>query len=599
MPAPDPDPQRPAPAVDTGGGAYITGGTQAQGGTFIGRDQIGHVTVQNLNVTYLITGDRQNELGPNSTLGMEVFEKLGIQQRQLSQAGVEPGIAVATPPGNLLTQMTQPPAATGQAPGSGGLPWSSLPVGSGAPPPGLNTGNAAEQLTKNWAEVAPQLQRMDQLLPGPVLGLTMGDQRLDVVEVLIQQGNLALWRFRHAWARFFGGLVIGNLLGRLEWPYLPDFQPVADRARTDIEVLRGLALQQALPGPMSGRPDLFPLLGQGRWREALTILGTGGAVDEELLRFTQTEIEEIGQPYDPAEAAAAFQQADQALNQALERQPASTAALVNLATLQAEAALYAYVASGVADRNMLASAHQLFGRAHAILTQRQDPAVQSELAKCVLAAATALPPNADLDSVDVAAAYADLQRAALSRTAQQRIQWDAVRRNGARVAFVDGPGIQRARDLFTAGGEMSWAQRCDTILAGLQLFFANRGAQMQWAQTVRPIVGSWTYQIGNPTARAGGTIVFNAEAEFHWLQDVQQLGVPPSRHVSAGLYSVSGNAIFLQGTEWAQPAPQPWMPNPGGMQASFQCRLLIQGSSPAQLMLAWPEANSQYLCFRS
>ena len=108
MRVPEHDWRRPAPAVDTGGGAYITGGTQAQGGTFIGRDQVGHETVQNLNVTYLITGDRQNSLEAGSTLGMEVFEQLGSQQQQLRQAGVESGIAVATPPGNLLTQMTQP-----------------------------------------------------------------------------------------------------------------------------------------------------------------------------------------------------------------------------------------------------------------------------------------------------------------------------------------------------------------------------------------------------------------------------------------------------------------------------------------------------------
>ena len=91
MQVPEHDWRRPAPAVDTGGGAYITGGTQAQGGTFIGRDQIGHVTVQNLNVTYLITGDRQNSLGPNSALGMEVFEQLGIQQQQLGRRAWNPG----------------------------------------------------------------------------------------------------------------------------------------------------------------------------------------------------------------------------------------------------------------------------------------------------------------------------------------------------------------------------------------------------------------------------------------------------------------------------------------------------------------------------
>ena len=599
MRVPEHDWRRPAPAMDTGGGAYITGGTQAQGGTFIGRDQVGHVTVQNLNVTYLITGDRQNSLEASSTLGMEVFEQLGSQQQQLRQAGVESGIAVATPPGNLLTQMTQPSAAADHGPASGSMPWSSLRIGSGAPPSGLNVGQVAEQLTQNWAQVAPQLQKMDQLLPGPVLDLTVGDQRLDVVEVLIRQGNLALWRFRRAWARFFGGQVIGNFLGRLEWPYLPDFQPTADRARTDIEVLRGLALQQTLPGPLSGRPDLFPLLSQGRWRDALNILGNSGTVDAEMLRFAQTEIEEIGQPYNPDEVTAAFQEAEQALNQALRRKPASTAALVNLATLRAEAALYAYVVNGVADRNMLTNAHELFGRASALLSQSQDPAARSELAKCLLAAATALPASADLDSVDVAAAYADLQRAALSRPAQQRIRWDAVRRNTARQAFIDGNGIQQARDLFAAGGEGSWAQRCDTILAGLQMFFANRNRQMQWAQTVRPIVGSWTYRTGNQAVAVSGMIVFNAEAEFHWLQDMQQLGTPPSRHISVGSYTVNGNAIYLQGMEWGQQAPQAWMQSAPGMQAPFQCRLFVQGGTSDQLLLAWPEMNSQFPCFRA
>jgi hypothetical protein len=598
MQRPEPNWPRKAPAVDSGGGAYVQGDVQLHSGTFVGRDQIGHVTVENLNVTYLITGDRQSSLGPNSALGMEVFERLGNQQQQLRLAGVEPGIAVATPPGNLLTQMTQPSAAADGAPGSGSMPWSSLRTGSGAQPSDLTVGNVTE-LTKNWAEVAPQLQKMDQLLPGPVLDLTVGDQRLDVVEVLIQQGNLALWRFRRAWARFFGGQVIGNFLGRLEWPYLPDFQPTADRARTDIEVLRGLALQQTLPMPLSGRPDLVPLLNQGRWREVLNILGTSGTVDADMLRFAQTEIEEIGQPYSPDEVTAAFQEAEQALNQALQRQPASTAALVNLATLRAEAALYAYVVNGVADRNMLTNAHGLFARASAILGQRQDPAGRSELAKCLLAASTALPAHADLDSVDVAAAYADLQRAALSRPAQQRILWDAVRRNAARQAFIDGNGIQQARDLFTAGGEVSWARRCDVILSGLQMFFANRGRQLQWAQLVGPIVGSWTYRTGNPSVAVSGMIVFNAEAEFHWLQDMQQLGMPPSRHISVGSYSVVGNAIYLQGMEWGQQAQQAWAPPGPGMQAPFQCRLFAQGGTHDQLLLAWPEMNSQFPCFRS
>jgi hypothetical protein len=257
--------------------------------------------------------------------------------------------------------------------------------------------------------------------------------------------------------------------------------------------------------------------------------------------------------------------------------------------------LYTYVVNGVADRNILTNAHELFTRASAILSQRQDPASRSELAKCLLAAATALPPGADLDSVDVAAAYADLQRAALSRPAQQRIQWDAVRRNTARQAFIDAAGLQRARELFTAGGEMSWAQRCDTILAGLQMFSANRGQQMQWAQLVRPIVGSWTYRTGNPAVAVSGMIVFNAEAQFHWLQDTQQLGMPPS----VGRYSVNGNAIYLQGTEWGQQAPQPWMPAAPGMQAPFQCRLFVQGTTIDQLLLAWPEMNSQFPCFRA
>jgi hypothetical protein len=594
---PDSEGPHPPPAVNTGGGIYLTGGTQVHGGTFIGHDQI---TVENLHVTYQIIGDRKNTPTLDSTLGMKVFEDLGSAGRQLTQAGVESGIAVATPPGSLLTQMSQPSAAADRAPGPGSVPWSSLGPGSGAPPSGSTVGTTAEQLTRNWAEIAPKLQEMDQQLPGPVLELTVGGQRVDVAEVLIQQGNLALWRFRRAWARFYGGQVIGNFLGRLEWPYLPDFQPVADRARTDIEVLRGLALQQALPGPLSARPDLFPLLGQGQWRQVLNILASTGTVDADILRFAQTEVEEIGQPYNPDEVTAAFQQADQALNQALQRQPDSSAALVNLATLRAESALYSYVMTGVADRAMLSGAHQLFGRAAAILAQRQDPAGRCELAKCLFAAATALPPDADLDAIDVATAYAELQKAAMSRSAQQRIQWDALRRNMARQAFIDGTGIQRARDLFTACGDSGWAQHCDMILAGLQMFFANRSRQMRWAQAVWPIVGSWTYRTGNPAVTFTGMIVFNAEAEFHWLQDIQQMGAPPSRHISVGSYSVSGNAILLQGRECAQQAsPQPWMPAAPGMQASFQCRLLVQGSNPGQLLLAWPEMNSQFPCLRA
>jgi hypothetical protein len=599
MREPEHEPSRPAPGLNTGGGALVHGGVRLQGGTFIGRDQIGHLTIENLHVTYLITGDRQNGLEPGSALGMEVFERLGSQRRQLVRAGVDPGIAIAAPSVNLLSQMTQAPAGGSRSAGPGNVSWSPLGGGPGSPPPGLNVDHVTDQLTKNWAQVAPQLQQMDQLLPGPVINMAVGDQRLDVVEVLIQQGNLGLWRFRRAWARFFGGQVIGNFLGRLEWPYLPDFQPTADRARSDIEVLKGLALQQALPGPLAGRPDLTPLLGQGRWRDVLNILGNGGAVDEDLLRAARTEIEEIGQPYTPAEVGAAFQEAEHALEQARRRQPSSTAALVNLATLWAESALYGYVVNGVPDRALLARARDLFTQTSALLGQRQDPAGRIELAKCLLASSTALPADADLDSVDVATAYAELQRAALSGSAQQRVRWDVVRRNAARQAFVDGAAITRARSMFAAGGEMTWAERCDGMLAGLQMYFAQRNQQLQWAQTVRPIVGSWTYQTGNPTVAVRGMLVFNAEAGFHWLQDMQPMGMPASRHISVGSYRVAGNAIYLQGTEWAQQAPQPWMPPSPGMQAQLQCRLFVQSAAPGQLLLSWPEINSQFACFRT
>ena len=36
-----------------------------------------------------------------------------------------------------------------------------------------------------------------------------------------------------------------------------------------------------------------------------------------------------------------------------------------------------------------------------------------------------------------------------------------------------------------------------------------------------------------------------------------------------------------------------------GMQPPFQCRLFVQGSAPDQLLLAWPEMNSQFPCFRA
>ncbi len=77
-----------------------------------------------------------------------------------------------------------------------------------------------------------------------------------------------------------------------------------------------------------------------------------------------------------------------------------------------------------------------------------------------------------------------------------------------------------------------------------------------------------------------------AEAEFHWLQDMQQLGAPPSRHISVGNYSVTGNAVYLQGMEWGQQAPPAWMQQAPGMQAPFQCRLFVQAAP--RISCSWP-----------
>jgi hypothetical protein len=592
---PDPDLPKWPQLSNTGSGGILSGTATARGDIIVGSQEIhgdqvriDHQTINNYTVLYVASA-RPMDLDQESGLPQKVFRSLTSQQKDLIQAGVHAGIA---PPARLDAAPAAFPASSPglDNPAAGKqVPWNSVRLDAVGPPLGINTaGNAdqlADQLTKSWAEAAPQLSQIDKLLPGPLVGLEFGDQRVDVVEVLIRQGNLALWRFRRAWAGFFGEMTANDILGRLEWPWPPGDQVLVTRARTDIDVLRGVALQRMVGQLLQGRPDLVTRLAQGQWREVLQVLESGGAVDREMLQYTRVEVEAIGLPYRAEEVSSASQDAEQALGQALARQPGNAAALANLAALRAEFGLFSYIMNGTADRNYLTGAQQLYAQARASLGQPQDPAGRTELARCLLAAAMALPPNADLESVDVASTYANLQQAALSRSAQQRIRWDFVRRNLARPAFLDENGIQQAREMFAAAGNNAAATQCDAMLRNLWWWKSSRGQQMQWAQQTWPFVGFWAYQTPGPMGMLQGFIAFNAEGQFHWQEDLWNWNTWQHRSFSMGGYSINGNTINLNGYQWGPMPPQAWSAMPPVQPAPCQYQLLIQGVNPQQLWL--------------
>ncbi len=565
------------------------GNFNVSGGQFEGKIiAMGHGN-QVLNLEVKVDG---NNLLP-------LLEELLSFKRQFEQAGFRPEIAAPALPTEQVTSVVHAldskdrPAHRPTADPSAslhGLRLANLPVQP----------EKVEQLAKHAPAIDQLFRRIDQVA-GPqaqaVQEIEVQGQRIKLVDLALQRGNLALWRFRRAYSRLFGQQATVLFLAQTEWPAPPELQAFTQQARANLDLLRGLLLVQ-LVGPQ--RPDLLlpaqQQLEQGRWRQVLDDWAARKIFDEETIQSTRTQLEAVGERYQPEEVRAAAREAESNFTEALKRDPQNTAALVNLGTIKAESALFFYIESGQADRAALQQAQHLFSQARDLLKQRSDAASRVALGKCLVYAATSLPPQATLESVQWAALQARLLRSSFAQQAQRTINWEVIQRNLARrePGFFQLAGIQQARDLFTSAGENTLAEQCIQMLQAMENFKQTLPQRLQLAQAAAPVVGTWRYQGQSMMATLNGMLVFDAEGVVHWLANVQSM-MGMQRGVVVGRYQVMGNVIVVQGTRWMMPMQFAAMPP---MPEMYVDRLMIQNANGAQLALVTQQDGLQVFCQR-
>lgn len=526
------------------------------------------------------------------------IEALLAFKHQYEQAGFRAEIATPVLPTEQVTSVVQAldaknqPAHQARNPSASlhGLRLANLPVQP----------EKVDQLAKNAPAIDQLVRRIDQMA-GPnaqaVQEIEVQGKRVRLVDLALQRGNLALWRFRRAYSRLFGQQATALFLAQTEWPAPPELQAFTQQARTNLDLLRGLLLVQ-LVAPQ--RPDLImPALGQleqGRWRQVLDDWAARRVFDDEAIQSGRTQLEAVGERYQPEEVRAAAREAESNFAEALKRDPQNTAALVNLGTIKGESALFFYIESGQANRAALQEAQNLFSQARDLLKQRADPASRVALGKCLLYAATSLPPQASLEGVQWAATQARLLRSSLPQQAQRTINWEVAQRNFARrdPGFFQIGAIQQARDLFTGAGESALAEQCIQTLQGFEQFKQVLPQQLQMAQAAAPIVGTWSFQGQSMLAAMNGMLVFDAEGIIHWMANVQSM-MGMQRGIILGRYQVMGNVIVIQGQRWMMPMQFAGMPT---MPELFGDRMMIQGNSGAQLRLVTQQDGIQMFCQR-
>jgi len=445
------------------GDIYINGHVEGEG-IAIGPGAQAHV-VKNYFQARLSDTQQQRLV---AEVKAEVLAQMGV----LANAGFRPEVAPL--PRRAEQMATRDPFA--------------LPVGVSAParvPPA-----DAQQWQQTFAPLNQQLQQLDHQLSAATPGerrvareLVIGQERVNLVELLIQQGNLALWSFRQASARLFADQTSAYYLAHPPWPTLPALQAFHDEARRALEVRRAWVLYQKyrIQHPEMTGPFVAQLA-QGRWRDVLQAWLATKEMSAEGFQYERAYLKAIGERYDPQAVRNAAQQAESCFAEALRRQPDNSSALVNWAAIKAESALFFSIETGALDRARLQGAQALFRRAEGQLEQRQDREGQAALGLCLLHDATSLPPDANLEAVQWAARRTQQMRQEFKReggAGAQRpqapaaagaaaIQWDAVQRNWARRdgRFFDEAKAKRARQiLVAAGAAAALILLCDETLA--------------------------------------------------------------------------------------------------------------------------------------
>lgn len=361
------------------------------------------------------------------------------QRNQLTSSGLSPTIAAPC----LSAEDFQPDA-----------PFRS-PLG--IPPPLVGD---ADQLARSFALLDGFLEQLDQRFDGTLVGLNDGRQQgLNVSDLLLQEGNLTLWRFRQGALRLFAEQASLFALAEPQNPAQPELVAFQAAARVDLDVLRGWMLFQKYRAsqPVLIDQAVFMALLQGHWQVVLNGWSTGQRLSLEQIQAERSYLNTLGERYDAQAVQTAVREAEWYFREALCRQPTQSVALVNLAALLAESALLTYIETGTADRTRLQQARDLFRRAHNLLDQRSDQEGKVALAQCLLYEAISLPPEARLEIVQWASSQAQQLRATLGPDAPGSVRWDIAQRNLARrdPSFFDWEKIGQARDILVSVGSMA------------------------------------------------------------------------------------------------------------------------------------------------
>jgi hypothetical protein len=372
-----------------------------------------------------------------------ILQEGGTQANHLAALGVSSGVAPLVLRAEQLSPQEPfaPPI---------GIP----PLPSYVQPSDLNRTSAG------FAQISQLLGQIDQQIQGgKAQEVSAGGQSLNLGALLLQQGNLDLWRFRQGASRLFAEQASFYALSEPQSPAQPAVQAFQAAARSNVEVLRSWMLFQKYRTRQSALIDQtdWNALNQGRWQAVLDNWVATRRLSSEQAQAERLYLSALGEHYDSQAVQTAAREAEWSFSEVLRRQPDQSAALVNLAALLAESALLAYIETGVADRARLQQARNLFQQAHVLLDHRPDREGQIALAQCLLYEATSLPPDAHLEQVQWAIRQEQQMRATLGQNALGLLRLDIAERNLARrdPSFFDEKKIEQARDILIGAGAMA------------------------------------------------------------------------------------------------------------------------------------------------
>ena len=425
--------QSPAPTPG-GGNIYISG--RVEGKNFaIGPYARVNVVENHFNAEIGETRLRQ--------MIVRILQEGGTQADHLAALGVSSGVAPLVLRAEQLSPQEPfaPPI---------GIP----PLPSSVQPSDLNRTSAG------FAQISQLLGQIDQQIQGgKAQEVSAGGQSLNLGALLLQQGNLDLWRFRQGASRLFAEQASFYALSEPQSPAQPAVQAFQAAARSNVEVLRSWMLFQKYRTRQPALIDQtdWNALNQGRWQAVLDSWVATRRLSSEQAQAERLYLSALGKRYDSQAVQTAAREAEWSFSEVLRRQPDQSAALVNLAALLAESALLAYIETGVADRARLQQARNLFQQAHVLLDHRPDREGQIALAQCLLYEATSLPPDAHLEQVQWAIRQEQQMRATLGQNALGSLRLDIAERNLARrdPSFFDEKKIEQARDILIGAGAMA------------------------------------------------------------------------------------------------------------------------------------------------